>query len=1135
VGTRLGWLAVSIAALGALGASAPAAAAEAEGLVQVVRPEPGEPVPSDGARVEAVVPRGASVAAEIAGRDVTSAIGLRRSHGGRRVVGRIPRSVVGELPEPFGITAQAGRRRDRDDVLIRALRLRKDFADVRITHEGRSVPTAVIDTQRHRVWLRVELNGEAIEERAVSDKLGQRRVQLSAAEGLRPRRNVLRVTAIDSRGRGEVVARRFRVPAAPIAGAIAPARARAGARLHLDSTTSRGARLAHSWSIEEAPDGSNARLRKAGSPRPRFTPDVPGRYRLGLQVTGGAGGREARAGSQSSLSLSVAVQEPVPPYGIPLRTSAQAGITIGERTVPPPAGPGGIVLVPIDAATGAIGTPASFSPQLDLQPDIASLIAEVEGQDPDNLVAILVSGGGAKASQYASGEGEVQLDSALSTLGLDNDLVRDAAFALTAGEPLAIVGQPGSAPGSGSAAAAPEQAGAISGFLRPTGIGDDLTGELAFIQPDFRRFQFGGGAGSTTVTPVNPGPAVEPSQALDQPLGPGEVMRATVLDAFTLEPVATATGTGSDDFFPNPADRPLGPVAALLQQYQDDENKLILFKMSNAAAFESTRIELSAISKSLAALGGNRDAFIRSLGFGTNESDNPPYVPHPASDYVFFGGASSDPVEGTEQVTYPTLDSDGGETTDVLTPANAVGTLRMDRSGRWTVAGSTSVTDVEASLTAIAEAEPTEFAYPTDVVPGSESQYAAAENRLFEVLDSAPADIFCDASEPTCQVVPGVRVNYPNPELLENLSAAQSALLCNPGEEGKIEPEPGAVYTQEQLDALRTAVCNELTQVEDVVDKLFGELYVPDPKSPGGVYGVLQNDSALDLLGQSDTFIGFLEDERNAQLDKKSSILGISGEAGEILGDLFTIGTEIAKAVIGPEAEIPTIAIGTAGVTLTGDVLGEASSAIGLGESADKVAPEEVTVGNIASYLNTSFGYAGARVLDLRSLILSDPSKLAQVYEQVRAGGWDLETPVADGYQAANVVEFHQRVAAWQYMLPRQISVVAKACDSGGSSNDPTTYVAWSALRESQQVETGPSPEYLVPNVARLRSAHLTQGDAQTLGAKLFDPIYQPGTNPLAVGPNAAGLAPSPFFMTDIAPTSQDNENWGACGELFHP
>lgn len=303
--------------------------------------------------------------------------------------------------------------------------------------------------------------------------------------------------------------------------------------------------------------------------------------------------------------------------------------------------------------------------------------------------------------------------------------------------------------------------------------------------------------------------------------------------------------------------------------------------------------------------------------------------------------------------------------------------------------------------------------------------------------------------------------------------------------------------------------------------KLFGQLR-------SGVYTPLKSDSTLDLLSASDSYLGFLMNEQDQKLANRNEFLGISGEAGDVLGDLFTAGTDAAEYMLAPETGGGSVFAGTITgdlFTVGGDSIGLASGATGVGESPDKVAPTLVTVGNLFTFIQSSYGYAAARMNEVEGLITSDPTKLADAAAQVSGGEWDLEQQVNNEHQAFEVITFQQRVAALQYMLPRMISAVATPCDVGGSADDPTTYEAW-----TQFIDYG-TGNFLGFGSNRLRSVHLTSSDAQTLASHLFEPPFSPGTDPIAAGPTSAALARSPFFMWQIAPTTSSTS--GPCTENF--
>jgi hypothetical protein len=195
----------------------------------------------------------------------------------------------------------------------------------------------------------------------------------------------------------------------------------------------------------------------------------------------------------------------------------------------------------------------------------------------------------------------------------------------------------------------------------------------------------------------------------------------------------------------------------------------------------------------------------------------------------------------------------------------------------------------------------------------------------------------------------------------------------------------------------------------------------------------------------------------------------------------------------------------------------------------------EVTVGTLASYVMDSVNFTTTQTQQLEGILGSDPDKLGYA-AGLAEGAWDL----AQSDLTQDAMTFHMLTAAQQYMLPRLISADAKTCWVAGQPDDPTTYRAATAFRE-----TNPPGNYLYPNTPNLRSIKLTLSDAEKLAPLLFGSPFENGVETaLRDGPAGAALVKSPFFMNQIAPTSttppnlrplRHLEQFLPCVEEFHP
>lgn len=1125
-----------------LGASLPAGAAsapDAEGLLRVVSPTRGQGVFSGGETVEVVVARGARLKVESGFTNITSRLGfkvVRHNSRTRTLRGKLtPAMVPRDVPTALRFTATAGSRKDADSVLVQRVNRSPRFLTVGLLRNSRTAPVvAVVKTTTHRIWWRASLNGRRIESTSRTTGTGQRRLHLTAAEGLRPGRNVLEVATKDRHGRGDVKRVVFTLPRTAVIPTVAHQRqVRVRNTVHLDARDTlvpKGAGVTYEWKIVSRPRGSRAALNSRSRSVNRFRPDRPGHYRVRLTArrtgTPAAAGdatqmqtASASAPASSSVIVNVAAQPPIPASGYPLSIDPSSGITYNGTNYPIPGGAGGAgaMVVVIDSSTGQV-TQTKSVPALGQYFDYQTMVDYLGGGTigSTDIVAVAFAAGPRPDSQWDALQQSV-FEFQVSVFGLSdgvagNDQAGDVMSQVADAGPAAFVGQFSLAPGQ---AVSNVSDGKIDGRLRMTATSGSLESALTFQQPDFRLFSLNGPYNASMVSPVNPPVGAKSTIPIDNPLAnPDESatsMWVTVMDAVTLDTVATAGST---------SDGKLDAVFNLLNQYQQDTTKLVLFKMAGTSIPTGQDGNATGIAQALAHMNANHSIILRSFSFPENNG-------YAGYQYVFFGGAGvTTAVEGSPIIGALTTPYSGGNPPlsglDDNSPMVAVsspqltGIMRRDHQSRWVPMGPRTNDLITQPMQAVAAQPSTSFTYPTSP-SGTRAQYAGAETQLFNLMIAA--GVMCTPG-PDCSTPTGVRTNYGNREFLSSLPAAATAIKCS--QTGSLTPTAGASYTKGQLTALQTMVCGEIQSLTIVHDKLFDQMSGPD-----GVYANLETDSTLDLLSYSSAYIGFLKEKQDSELAKTSSILGITGNAGVILADLFTAGTTIAGYLLAPETGGSSIfAAESAGnlFTVASDVLSLASTETQT-SSADQVAPTDVTVGTLFKYIQDSYGEAQESMFELEQVYATDPTKLAYAVAQVESGKWDLQAPIAQSspYVGADLVTYHMRLASMQYMLPRMLMVSAKACDTGGSSSDPTTYETWTHLQYTG--DTWDNVRHY-----RLRSVHLNSDAAQTLGSWLFaSPLY-PGAQPLINGPESAAIPFSPFFMQQVAPTtvstSQDCLNY---------
>ena len=196
-----------------------------------------------------------------------------------------------------------------------------------------------------RLWL----NGRPVTRAIGSSRLTRWTARLSATHGLRYGVNRLRTIVVEPEtGRYQVLRRSFVVKRnQPLAAAGWDNYSRVGSHVRLDGRRSRvageGERVLR-WTVVSKPRGSKAALRLTNSPRPRLSPDRPGKYVVRLTVgegaPGKAGARTSAAPARSSdlVEVTVAPRQLLLPFTgfAPAANGKPDGIEVAGTFYPKP-------------------------------------------------------------------------------------------------------------------------------------------------------------------------------------------------------------------------------------------------------------------------------------------------------------------------------------------------------------------------------------------------------------------------------------------------------------------------------------------------------------------------------------------------------------------------------------------------------------------------------------------------------------------------------------------------------------------------------------------------------------------------------------------------------------------------------
>lgn len=455
--------------------------------------------------------------------------------------------------------------------------------------------------------VRVRLNGRRVPVAAVPARGRTRLVRLTADEGLRHGRNRLRVQA-RNRPRGPLaVARRTLLlrRTAPIPGAGPDARAKLRRVVVLDGRATRAAtrppHLRFRWRLVRRPRGSKARLRRATTVRPRFTPDRPGRYRVRLTVTElrprAAGGRARRAGAAEAAGApratpaqtaaavlgsasdiaTITVTPPNVGIGVAVDTLDPAGgigVTVGPQHYP--AGDGALQLVVLDRETLELRSNQTYGNDPGSVGQLAGALGALRG----DAIAIVTTPRLGAVAPIPDAGALATFNRAIAKLGappvpaaVAQSTTPCANLASGVCGGFSVIGTPGFAVGEGDAN---HGLGALGG----RGQGGQLTGYLqldqtetwhTFVPGDHVAFDTTAAGTSRFQAAIAVAGQTYRSEVLLQPRAGAYVL---VLDAGTL--ALRDQGTYSlryDD--PDAIVKQLEQMTALLTKYQNDPSALV--------------------------------------------------------------------------------------------------------------------------------------------------------------------------------------------------------------------------------------------------------------------------------------------------------------------------------------------------------------------------------------------------------------------------------------------------------------------------------------------------------------------------------------------------------------------------------
>jgi len=1010
-----------------------------------------------GSRVRVVVEarRGWRVRVLLDGRRLTA----RRARSGR-LVATILRRRLKSGSHVVGATASRGGRTATDSAHVFVPGRRARLMRVDLPRRGGSPLPVRLKLVDEHTRLRAFLNGRRVDHfLAIADAEANRRVSLSAAEGLRFGRNRLTVLAYRDDGTWSRVTRTVTVRRSQLLASAGVDRVvRMGRRVRLDglaSRAARGGRLAYRWRVVRRPRGSRARIVSATSSRPMLHTDRHGRYRVRLEVVerAGGGGTAGAARSPARDTMNVYAQPPVPPIGYPINSYDTSGgaprITIGTPGRPGyqaiPITPNAFTLVTLDPQTLEATVNTTKFDAYDANP-LFDLLSAV----PTGSINVLATGGGTLEANV------LRLLFSEVFIGASPIPYTATGFSSTDVPRYSLIGV-------GVDRSNPPAQFSASQFTLPnptaTGYTPAVTGYLTKASPTTTSF-----TGMFTFSPSEIVPysiddtngfsiGCKPTTsycATANPTIPSPGFGVAVLDAYRLTPVASqgfaATAAG------------LTAMAQYIDPYSSDPTKLVMVKSQGAPAPDEA--EWSNVSYQINKLDGSWNLF--------NTYNAPSSSGTGSNDYQFVGVQPSSP---TGQSSSPPDFRDAGNPRTSAVQVGPKGRLQMSgiltRNRLWQFAPSSAgpLPVFTNTLAEVSYQPPRAFPYSDANGP-----YSAAEAFIARA-------VFCAGQGSNCTPPPDIRSQYwqQNITWSEHFPALQS-----------LQRPAGAPFTEQQFNDLKTQLLNVEWPAVDRVSQLFGDEQLLQPFTTG-VNGRILNVGQV--AKQIENALPVPETETWARiLETIGDSVGIIAEAAGFLALEDRAGAAppdpSVPEQIGAWAESSADAFDLASLWVTdgaGDKLLQQ-----IQEDADKITSETATA---VTQAQTAFE-------NIRELVVSDYGKLLAIYdfanEQMQ---WTNATGLPTA--ALNTLTVGANQLAWTTLLPAAFQA---SCANGIVSSPSATQ--WNQVTRytaggGSVVPTGvnwssPAPSSLLTQVFAPLSSDGTGTSGAMTAADFWENYYVP-------------------------------------------
>jgi hypothetical protein len=924
------------------------------------------------------------------------------------------------------------------------------FVTVTARQNHGSIAVTVALTANPDLRFAVTLNGKSVTAQFSSRRPLRRAAVLDAADGVRRGRNVVRVSAKSSGGRGGTASAAVKIARTqPLLANGSNLRGVPGRKLRaagrLMTLIPAGARPSYRWTVLSKPRRSHVSLANPRSLTTALRPNRPGVYRLRLT---------ARIGKQTAVDdLTDVTTANYPPLGTPVNTMADDGqaIQIGSQvynfTDPPNGACNALNVVVLDRETSGVALNETLSGSANSATRFLGQVKTLIGQDQVNGNPLVII-----TDTLNNPEGPNCSNAASQWSQVVSSIAGEPIPQLSTGAPggWSIIGTWQGSAGTawqndGSDQSGQVLAGGLDGYLQYNGVN-----LYSFVPSQRLPADLDAPRATSGQNAIELGSTTYPSGALPsvggQACGTGgfQIVAVNAVSlALVSNQVFTTNGCGAQDSVG--VDQMIGDLNGLAKTTNPAQLLVAVQSIGTPYDGGSDGIVWPLLDQAMTGVGGT-----------------PGVLAADQQGYSLLGGVGIG--------TLPLAEASQSVTKQ---PAHVTAVLERNNSWAYAPALSSSTGSFSFGLSLLAYQAPRPFA------PSSGQLHALWYIDGYLAIPPQTTGTECYAPS---QGIADVRYAYCNTDLGSQFSAWANTV--------KTIPYPAASYFKTHPNATFTKA--QLTTVENQIG--------PSPGQPGEFEEVSQVDSVIKSLqaalgGQQGSALAIAGSEASnisaavAQLNRKSNSFA-SGIALDLIGNLLTA---IGAGTIADLADETKNAINTlSAATLIGeDIDNSVTGQPALGSFS-------VNVSDFKQMLATRYQQAAVSLQHLQALIVTDPDKLSAFWNNSATYSYQPSTGMTQATELA-AAQF-----SWQALLPTAFELVQ--LQRGGQNSGVTDARQYSCTYEAGRFPLQYKPFPNAPLSSQLlnynlytlveNGSTLPDGDYEeqpkTPPATLTDPLFAP-------------------------------------------